>query len=128
MRSGRGTGSIRMAMRACCFADSTEGTRLSSAPTTVGILKETRRTRRVKFQEEAPRELSAEVISSRFGRYGQDRMTTGIPHTLLSPACQRLARLPGGDQSRRATVADQRALIRNEAERHVQSKRHVLIR
>ena len=117
-----------MATRACCFVDSAEGDEASSARTNSGVLKETRQTGRVKFQEEAPRELSAEVISSRFGRYGQDRMTTGIPHTLLSPACQRLARLPGGDQSRRATVADQRALIRNEAERYVQSKRHVLIR
>ena len=60
-----------MAMPACCFADNAEATSCS-------IQKETRQTRRVKFQEEALRERSAEVISLRFGCCRQDRITTGI--------------------------------------------------
>jgi len=42
--------------------DSAEGDEASSARTNSGVLKETRQTGRVKFQEEALRERSAEVI------------------------------------------------------------------
>ena len=45
-----------------------------------------------------------------------------VHNGLPSSSGRRLVGLPGGDQSRRASVADQRALIRNQAERYVQSK------
>ena len=84
MRLRRGTGSIPTAMPACCFARGIEASRASSLPcrasvrTTTAPWKKGPPVRRAKVQGGSALTKKRQYLSLRFGRYRQDRITTGF--------------------------------------------------